>query len=278
VEAAGRELPVGSGRSLLLTVLGTLVLPEIDSVWTASLLYVMTKLGLEEATARQSIARAVEAELLISEKRGRTVRLTVSRTGRKEIAEIAERAASLINPTRQWDGRCLICAVTIPQRLRTVRKRLYSGLHWQGFGNPAPGLWASPHADRVEELRQLIDELGLADSTITFIGGTLGVGLTDAEIVERAWNLGEIAARYEKLIETFTGLDPEPGDDVLLAYVSLVDQYRQFPALDPQLPVDLMPDWIGRRATAMFLDRRNAWEEAAHARWREVVRDTAPHA
>jgi phenylacetic acid degradation operon negative regulatory protein len=271
-----RVLPVGSAPALLLTVLGDLVLRHGDSVWTASLLDVMTGLGLEEQTARQALARASDAGLLISEKHGRIVRWTVSDHCKAEIEEIAQRAASLINPPAQWDGRCLIVTVTIPQHLRTVRKRLYSGLHWQGFGNPAPGLWASPHADRVEELRRLIDELGLNDHTITFTGGTLGVGLSDAEIVARAWDLDEIAARYEKLIGTFANLDPAPGDDLLFTYMALVNEYRQFPAMDPQLPENLLPDWVGRRATAMFVELHGKWSGPAHERWLEIVRETAP--
>ncbi len=274
--SASRELPVGSARSVLLTVLGDLVLRHGDTVWTASLLYVMTGLGLEEQTARQAIARAADAGLIISEKHGRTVRWTVSTTGRAEIDDIAARAATLINPPKVWDGRCLILAVTIPRPLRAVRKRLYSALYLQGFGNPAPGLWASPHVDRVEELRTLIDDLGLRESTITFIGGTLGVGITDSEIVARAWDLEAIAERYEQLIDRFAELKPAPGDDLLFTHIALVDEYRQFSAMDPQLPDNLLPNWVGRRATDMFVDLRSRWAEPACERWLEIVEMTAP--
>ncbi len=271
-----RELPVGSARSLLLTVLSELTLPRNEPTWTSSLLYVLTGLGLEEQTARQAIARASDAGLIVSEKHGRTVRWTVTDAGKALIESITRRAASLINPPERWDGNCLIVAVTVPQRLRAVRKRLYSSLYWQGFGNPAPGLWASPHVDRVEELRALIDDLGLRDSTVTFIGNTLGVGITDAEIVARAWDLDNIAHRYEKFIETYTDVDPEPGDDLLLTHLSLINEYREFPAMDPQLPEDLLPDWVGHRATELFVTLNRKWSTAAHERWRKIVEMTSP--
>lgn len=271
-----RELPVGSARSLLLTLLGALVLPRDEPVWTASLLYVMTGLGLEEQTARQAIARAADAGLIISEKQGRAVRWVITDTAKAEIAEISERANSLIHPPERWDGRCLVLTVTIPQELRTVRKRLYRSLYWQGFGNPAPGLWASPHADRVEELRKAIHELGLDDHTITFIGNTLGVGLSDAEIVARAWDLDNIAARYEKLIDTYEQVSPDPGDDLLLTHLSLLSEFREFPAMDPQLPEDLLPNWVGRRATELFVNLNSKWSAAARERWLEIVEMTSP--
>jgi len=271
-----KDLPVGSARSLLLTILSELVLPDNNATWTSSLLYVLTGLGLEEQTARQAIARASDAGLIASERHGRTVRWTVTEAGRTQIESITRRAASLITPPERWDGNCLIVVVTVPQRLRAVRKRLYSSLYWQGFGNPAPGLWASPHVDRVEELRTLIDDLGLRDSTVTFIGNTLGVGLTEAEIVARAWDLDNIAGRYEKLIETYTAIEPEPGDDLLFTPLSLINEYREFPAMDPQLPENLLPDWVGHRATDLFINRNNEWAPAAHQRWRQIVEMTSP--
>lgn len=271
------DLPVGSARSLLLTILGAYVLPASEPVWTAALLHVMTGLGLEEQTARQAIARAADSGLISGAKHGRTVQWQVTEAGRAEIEDVTRRAESLLSPPARWDGRCLVLAVTVPQQLRSVRKRLYSGLYWQGFGNPAPGLWASPHADRAEELRELIDSLGLQDSTITFVGGTLGVGITDAEIVARAWDFSQIAARYEKFIETFETLRPEPGDGVLFAHVALVNEYLEFPAMDPQLPEDLLPNWIGRRATDVVQKLNQEWGEPARERWAAIVRETAPY-
>lgn len=272
------EPPVGSARSLLLTVLSELVVPHGQPAWTSSLLHVMTRLGLEEQNARQAIARAADAGLIAGEKQGRAVRWAATDAAKAEIAEVSARAESLIKPPERWDGRCLVLSVTIPQSLKTVRKRLYRSLYWQGFGNPAPGLWASPHADRVEELRGAIHELGLDDHTITFIGNTLGVGLTDSEIVARAWDLDDIAARYEKMIQTYEHLDPAPGDDLLAAHLALLNEYREFPAMDPQLPEDLLPNWVGRRAGELFVTLNRQWAPAAYARWLEIVELTSPAA
>jgi phenylacetic acid degradation operon negative regulatory protein len=275
-DAPRAELPVGSARSLLLTILGELVVPAGRPVWTGALLHVLKGLGLEEQTARQAISRAADAGLIAGEKRGRQVCWSVTAEGIETIEEISRRVDSLRTPAERWDGDCLILIVTIPQRLKSVRKRLYSALSWAGFGNPAPGLWASPHVDRAGEMRRVIQELDLQDSTIAFIGTTISIGLDDDEIVRRAWDLDTVAARYATLIDTFAGLEPEPGDDVLLTYLALVNEWREFPSMDPQLPEDLLPDWIGRRATEISANLYEKWTHAATERWREVMELNTP--
>jgi phenylacetic acid degradation operon negative regulatory protein len=247
-----------------------------EPVWTASLLYVLAGLGIGEPTARQAITRAADAGWLRSEKVGRDVRWRVDDAGMELIDDITRRVLSLNSAAARWDGQCLIVAVTIPEDKRAVRKRLYSALGWAGFGNPSPGLWTSPHVDRLDETRRVIHDLGLQDSTMAFMGTTVRVGITDHEIVQRAWDLEEVAGRYATLIAKFAGARPEHGDDLLFAHLSLVDQWTQFPYMDPQLPRDLLPDWIGRRAADLFIGLYRQWAPMAQDRWQEVVRMTSP--
>jgi phenylacetic acid degradation operon negative regulatory protein len=264
-------LPVGRARSLLLTVLNEFVRPDRAPVWTAALLHVPRQLGVEDSTTRQTLARVADAGLILGEKRGRLVRWTLTDDGVRTLDEVTRRVLSLSIPPATWDGACLVVAVTIPHTQRTARKRLYSALNWAGFGNVAPGVWASPHVDRATEIKRVIEELGLRDSTIAFVGRTASLGLTDQEIVRRAWTLDAIAARYQEMIDTFDGLTPEPGDEVLRTYIALVNAWREFPLMDPQLPKDLLPDWIGRRAVRMSLRLQRRWRPGARQRWAEIA-------
>lgn len=266
----------GSARSLLLTILGELVGRNGPPVWTAALLHVLTGLGLEEQTARQAIARGAAAGWISGEKRGREVRWRLTTAGAELIEDIRARAESLHTLADTWDGNCLILMISIPQQQKTVRKRLYNALKWAGFGNPMPGCWASPHVDRAEEVMRVINDLGLKDSAIGFVGRTWTVGLTDNEIVNRAWDLNDVAARYSQLITTFTDLEPEPGDDLLLTYLTLVHEWQEFPYMDPQLPHDLLPNWIGWKATELFAHLRESWAPLAHRRWQEIVALAGP--
>jgi phenylacetic acid degradation operon negative regulatory protein len=193
------------------------------------------------------------------------------------VDEITERVVSLNAATpEQWDGNWLNLAVTIPDQMRTTRKPLYSAFDWAGFGHPAPGLWVSPHTDRLPEISAVVAELGLEHSTIAFIARIAPAGLAQAEIISRAWNLDEVAARYAALLETYQDIEPSPGDEMLFSYLALVDEWRKFPYMDPQLPHALLPDWVGRRAADTFMTLRNRWKPAAHQRWAEIVRATAP--
>jgi phenylacetic acid degradation operon negative regulatory protein len=273
---AGRpQVSAGSARSLLVTVLGELVLPQGEPVWTASLLYVLTGLGIEEHTARQAIARGAAAGWITARRRGREVQWELTATGQRLIESGRERVNST-SKAAPWDGNWLIVLVSIPETRRTVRKKLYGALSWEGFGNPTPGVWLSPHVDRQAGIQQIIEDLGLRESTLAFVGSSLPVGLREDEVVTLAWDLEGVRAQYEQLIIRYSGLHPAPGDPLLFAHVQLVNEWQRFPFLDPQLPEALLPDWIGRRAVRVFTQLRHEWHGDAQAYWREVVQKTAP--
>lgn len=270
------RVSAGSARSLLLTVLGELVMPTANWAWTASLLYVLTRLGIEEQTARQAIARGAAAGWITARRQGREVRWELTGAGRRLIETGAERVLSMSAGAEPWDGRWVIVLVSIPQSQRAVRKKLYGALSWEGFGNPTPGVWLSPHQERQAGAQQIIDDLGLRESTLAFVGTLAAMGLRDDEIVARAWDLDAVRAEYQELIIRYSGLRPAPGDPLLLTHVQLVNEWQRFPFLDPQLPDALLPNWIGRRAAVVFTQLRAEWYEEAQARWREVVAETVP--
>ena len=265
----------GTARSLLLTVLGELVNRDGGPVWTASLLYVLVGLGVSEQTARQTIARAADRGWIIGERVGREVCWSVTPALTALLDEITQRVASLNNAPESWDGNGIFLNVTIPQKHKAVRKRLYSALEWAGFGNPMPGLWTSPNIDRFAEAKAIIEDLGLRETTIMSIGRLADAGLTAPEIIAQAWNLDDVAARYTTLLNTYQGMEPAFGDEVLFSYLTLVDEWRKFPAMDPQLPRDVLPDWIGRYAADTFATLRAKWEPTARERWAGIVQLTA---
>lgn len=269
----GTALSAGSARSLLLTILGELVWPEERPVWTSALLYVLKGLGIEEQTARQAIARGAAAGWITGERHGREARWTLAPRGRKLIEEGITRVTSTRASRTGWDGRWLVLLVTIPHTHRTARKRLYAGLTWAGFGNPTPGVWVCPHPDRGEEAARLIEALDLRDSTLSFVGPSGWVGLSDAEIVRRSWDLKALSERFESQLAALSDIDPAAGDEMLFTHVQVVSEWQRAPFRDPQLPEDLLPDWIGHRALARFSYLRKHWSKAVHERWSEINSD-----
>lgn len=272
----GKSPTEGTARSLLLTILGELVVPDGQPVWTASLLHVLTGLGVSEQAARQTISRAANAGWITSERLGRSVRWSATPKVKEMIDDITERVVSLNAAPEHWDGYGIFLNVTLPQEKKSTRRRLYSALGWAGFGNPIAGLWTSPHVDRLAETKAIIEELGLQESTIVSIGRLADMGLTAPEIIARAWNLDQVAARYANLLDTYQDMAPAPGDEMLFSYLTLAEEWRKFPAMDPQVPQDVLPDWIGRRAADIFVTLRDRWKPAVREHWAKIVQLTAP--
>lgn len=260
-----------SARSLLLTVLGEFVLRRDEPVWTAAIVAMMRRLGVEEKSARQALSRTAAEGWLQSERVGRSARWSLTPPGRRLVTEGARRIYSFGTSTPEWDGIWLVLHVSVPEAKRKLRHQLRTQLSWAGFGSPEPGVWISPHPRQKAEATSIIEDLGLREQAMSFTGPFGGIGNEQA-MVDKAWDIGEIEARYEQFIDEFTGLDPSPGDPVLLAQTRLVHEWRRFPFLDPQLPQSLLPArWSGLQAAMLFHDKHAEWDEGAQRRWKELA-------
>jgi phenylacetic acid degradation operon negative regulatory protein len=266
-----RELSGGSARSLLTTVLGEFVLPVDAPVWTTTLVDVLAMLDVEEKSARQALARTAAEGWLRSERVGRRVRWTLTVPGRQLLATGAERIYSFGTDGRDWDGRWLMILVSVPESMRDLRHRLRTRLTWAGFGTPTPGVWISPRIEAEADARQILADLALPTTAMSFVGtyGSLG---EQADMVAAAWDLAEVADGYQRFITEFDDRVPTSPDGVLRAQTRLVHEWRRFPFLDPQLPRELLPPrWIGARAAELFTDRHVRWRADARRRWAELA-------
>ncbi|MFI0446361.1 PaaX family transcriptional regulator C-terminal domain-containing protein [Actinomadura sp. 6N118] len=263
----------GSAKALLLTVFGEYVLPRGEPVWTSALLHILAGLEIEEKSARQALNRLAADDWIMSERAGRRVRWALTEHGRAMLTEGAERIYSFGRDRESWDGRWLVLLASVPESKRDLRHQLRNGLTWAGMGSPAPGVWISPHVSREPEAKQVVENLGLDAEVLSFCGPFGGIG-SESDMVEQAWHLGELATAYEDFVREFAGMQPAPGDQVLLAQTRLVHMWRRFPRLDPQLPLVLLPPhWIGVRAANVFKDLRRQWHDAAQARWTALTAD-----
>jgi phenylacetic acid degradation operon negative regulatory protein len=262
---------------MLFTVLAEFVYREDCPVWTSSLLYLLAGVGISEEAARQAIARGSAAGWMIGERMGRETRWSLTPATRALFDAGSSRVFAFSEDDRRWDGRWLVLAISVPHERRRARKRLYSALSWAGLGNPAPGLWVTPHTERAGEIERVITELKLGGSAVATVGEVGMIGLRAEEIVHRAWDLNGVAANYADLLQHFTALTPDEGDPMLFALIELTDALRRFPFIDPQLPPELAPDWIGRQAMVSLQQLRDTWYEPAHRRWREIVAASEPN-
>ncbi|HEX6686131.1 MAG TPA: PaaX family transcriptional regulator C-terminal domain-containing protein [Candidatus Limnocylindrales bacterium] len=260
-----------SARSLLLTILGEFVLPTAEPVWTSAVVNTMAGLAIEEKAARQALARTAADGLIVALKHGRQVRWHLTAAGRRLLTDGAERIYSFAAQGPGWDGRWLVLTVTVPEGQRQLRRQLRTRLTWAGFGNPAPSVWVTTDTAREAEAKQILNELGLTAAAYSFTGpfGSIGSPRT---LVDQAWELDAVAKRYQQFIVEFAGMRPQPGEESMLTQIRLVHEWRRFPFLDPQLPAELLPpNWIGKRAAALFAELHGRWHKPAQRHWRQLV-------
>jgi phenylacetic acid degradation operon negative regulatory protein len=256
----------GSARGLLFTVLGEFVLPAGGSAWTSAFIDVLGRLGVEEKAARQALMRTAADGWLVSERVGRRTCWALTAAAERLLTEGAERIYGFAGATESWDGRWLLVLARSPETERPSRHLVRTRLTWAGFGSPAPGVWVSTHPERLSEAAQVLAEAGLADAQIfeaTHVGGG-----DLAEMVREAWDLDEIDGRYGRFLIEFT---PSEATDPLTRLAQLVHAWRKFPAIDPALPLELLPGrWSGVRAADLFRKRHEDWAPAARAEWARV--------
>jgi phenylacetic acid degradation operon negative regulatory protein len=261
-------VPGPSARSLLLTVLGEFVLPRREPVWTGTVVDALAALGVEEKAARQALARTAAEGLLTADRVGRRTRWSLTAAGTGLLEDGARRIYGFMREQRRWDGRWFLLAVTVPESRRDLRHRLRSRLTWAGMGSPAPGLWVVPWADRADEIARIVEDLGVAGSTMSWVGESGAAG-RPADVVAAAWtSLDEVEDAYDAFVAAFEPRRVDGRADAFVAQVELVQAWRRFPFFDPALPAELLDhDWPGPRAAAVFHRCHERWHRRAQAHW-----------
>lgn len=258
----------GSARGLLFTVLGEFVLPAGGTAWTSAFIDVFARLGVEEKATRQALMRTAADGWLDAERVGRRTRWTLTRSAEQLLTEGTERIYGFTGSGPQWDRRWLLVLARAPETERPTRHLLRTRLTWAGLGSPAPGVWISPHADRVDVVERALAEAGVLGEVQVFVAEHQGGGPL-AAVVAQAWDLDEIERGYEDFLARF---DNTGDRDPLATTVELVHAWRRFPWVDPALPRELLPTpWRGVDAAALFSSLHARLAVAARQEWAAVT-------
>ncbi len=264
-----RQLGADSARSILLTVLGEFVHPRAKPVWTTTLLDSLACLGIEEKAARQALTRTATEGVLESSRHGRRVLWDLTGDGRTLLEDGTRRIYGFMREHRPWDGQWLVVTVAIPETQRQLRHRLRTRLTWLGLGSPTAGLWISTDAGKSAEVHAVIRELGLGDQAFAWTGPASGIG-NESRLLSQAWDLEEVEDRYLGFIDVFESRQADNPREAFRAQVEMVQAWRRFPFLDPDLPAVLLDhDWPGPRAATAFHERHARWHRDARTAWEE---------
>ena len=264
--AAGTD----SARSVLFTVLGELVLPTGGEAWTFAFIDVFGRLGVEEKAARQALMRTAADGWLSPERIGRRTVWRLTPAAERLLRDGTERIFGFTAAAADWDGRWTVVIARTPETERSARHVLRTRLRWAGFGNVMPGFWVSPRSDRDDEVRQILTEVigsGPPDGylfTAEYQGGS-----SLAAMVGNAWDLDELARKYDEFTGAFGG---QVSTDPLVRVIDLVHAWRRFPWIDPGLPAQFLPaPWRGAAAAALFGRLHAAWAADAIAEWKQLL-------
>jgi phenylacetic acid degradation operon negative regulatory protein len=254
--------PTDSTQFYLFNLFADYIVPRGGRIWTNDLLYLLNLLGVNEQGARTTLSRMKQRGWFTTTRDGRQSQYEITAQGQAILAEGDRRIFEA--PYTEWDGRWHLVVYSLPEAKRKLRTELRKKLIWLGFGNLAPGTWASPH-NRRAELEGTLAALDIQASATLFTADTV----SDAEIVSRCWDVATLGADYHTFVAQYlpeyeTSQRQLAGDEPSLSpeqcFVHrfwLTYEFQRFPLKDPHLPVELLPDgWIGFTARQLFLDYR----------------------
>jgi phenylacetic acid degradation operon negative regulatory protein len=116
-----------------------------------------------------------------------------------------------------------------------------------------------------------VHELGLSDQAHSFVGNLGPVG-DPQRLIAAAWDLGDLEKDYRAFIDGYAERTPRTDREHFQARVELVQDWRRFPYLDPDLPAAYLPSsWPGAGASQLFTDRYRRWNEASQRYWDAIV-------
>jgi phenylacetic acid degradation operon negative regulatory protein len=244
-----QQRPLRSG-SLLITLLGDAIAPRGGRVTLGSLIRLGEPFGLPERLVRTSVARLAHDGWLAARRSGRISEYALTARGRRRFAAATRRIYGA--RPRSWNRRwtLVMLAPLAPQRRERVREEL----HWLGFGQFAPDVYAHPSFGEAP-LHARLAESGIR-SHVTLFKATSEKASDDQRLARCGWDLAELASAYRRFVAAFAplaaalraGALPQP-EVAFVARTLLIHEYRKIHLRDPLLPDALLPrGWVGTTA------------------------------
>ena len=139
-------------------------------------------------------------------------------------------------------------------------------LGWAGFGSIGQGVWICPRVEREAEVQLVLAQFGVDGATL-FRSEMTDLG-DPVELAARAWQPDELADGYRTFRGIAESLKPTDSATTAGALTRLVDAWRHFPLLDPDLPPELRAaDWPGDEAAQTFTRLRSEWAGSGATWW-----------
>jgi phenylacetic acid degradation operon negative regulatory protein len=298
---------------LLLTLLGDYWWQRTESLPSAAIVGLLAEFGVSDSAARAALSRLTRNGLLVTSRSGRRTFVRLSRRAADVLDDGGRRIFSFGATPAPWDGMWSLVAFSIPEEHRSARDELRKELRWLGFAPLYDGLWVCPR-DHAGDVMARLKDLGISTATafratalpavgaVGAVGAVSPVGagtadgagtangaggadttLVTADIPARAWDLTGLRDRYQEFTE-FAGLlrdQTVAGEittaDALVARTRVMNEWRAFPAMDPDLPYELLPPaWPRAVARDLFITCYDLLGPLAAKRVRQIIARYSP--
>jgi phenylacetic acid degradation operon negative regulatory protein len=264
-------------QDLVMTFLGAYATPRGRPIWSGGLVTLLGDFGFSTGASRAALSRMVGRGSLERERSGRLVSyrptertITLLEEGDRRIFSLGREPHRAELWTALWHA--------IPEERRLERARLARRLRFLGFGSVQDGMWISPH-DRESEVVSLVASLDVAGYAGVMVGRP-AEGLDFRALASRAWDLDALDERYRAFVDEFSRaaeaaapraadalaaanspadapapVDSADAHEAFQLRTRLIHAFRRFPALDPELPDDLIHAPAHRADAVALFDR-----------------------
>ncbi|MEU4565030.1 PaaX family transcriptional regulator C-terminal domain-containing protein [Micromonospora sp. NPDC023956] len=262
-------------QGLAVTLLADYTLRDLSWLPSAAIVALLAESRVTPTGARAAISRLVRRGVLEGSRQGRHSFYRLSRAAAVDLAGGGRWILTATTATKPWDGRWTLVAFSLPQERGAQRRALRGQLRWLGFAPLYDGLWISPH----ELTPQDQTRLGQVTGTVTVFRGRPADldTLTNRQPLD-AWDIAAIARHYETFLQRWRPLLPQvrsgqvSGAEAVRARTEVMDTFRRFPTLDPQLPIQLLPSgWLREPAREVFAAVYDGLADPAEQHVRAVV-------
>lgn len=274
----------GGGRPqhLLVTLLGDYWLGHKEPLPSAGLVDLLDEFSVSATSARAALSRLTRRGLLQSSKSGRRTFYGLTPLAERTLTNGLSRILSFgADSGKSWDGTWLIAAFSVPEEKRDVRHVLRSRLRWQGFAPLYDGVWVSPRDDGFA-IEEIVSDLGVETASL-FRSSVIYPPSSRAGHPLAAWDVSALRDTYDQFVERFSPLVERirlgqvTASEALVARTAVMDTWRHFPNLDPELPASQLPDeWPRERSREIFIQVYDGLGPLAEIRVQQIIAAHAP--
>jgi phenylacetic acid degradation operon negative regulatory protein len=266
-------------QHLLMTLLGDYWFGRSEHLPSAALVEMLAEFEISEPSARAALNRLTKRGLLVSSKRGRNTYYGPSDQALPLLRETLKRIVAFgIQEARPWDGAWTVVAFSVPEVQRQRRHAIRTSLRWLGFSALYDGLWCSPWPEQ-EAVLKMLSDLGIPSATVM----RADIDPRSSEQAISAWDLEAVKKEYLEFEVEFSPMLENVRRGALTASEALVertkvmDSWRNFLGVEPDLPVDLLPDdWPRSRMRELFVELYDSLAPVAKGRCQQIIGQHSP--